>query len=94
MGVRTPVPYLSRTDLDTSIGFRLGRYPRFVSISSLDRNRRRDTNWDYYVAVTHSMTPRVSTRAFFRYVDANNRNDIFQYDRAISGVNLLFTQYF
>jgi tetratricopeptide (TPR) repeat protein len=93
-GLRTPVPFLPKTDFDTSAGFRWGSYPRFTSLSSLDRSRRFDNNWDYYVALTHRITPRVSTRAFYRLINANNRNDFFQYDRHLAGLQLLFTQYF
>ena len=94
VGLHLPVPYLQKTDLDTSAGFKWGGYPRFESLSSLDRSRRVDNNWDYYLALTYRVTPRVSTRGFYRYINANNRNDFFQYDRQIGGVQLLFTQYF
>lgn len=94
IGLHVPVPYVQKTDLDTSAGFRWGEYPRFVSLSALDPATRVDNNWDYYVAVTHRISPRFSTRVFYRYINANNRNDFYQYDRQIGGVQLLFTKYF
>jgi hypothetical protein len=94
IGLRTPMPFLPKTDFDTSAGFRWGSYPKFESLSSLDRAQRYDNNWDYYVALTHRITPRLSTRIFYRLINANNRNDFFQYDRHLTGIQLLFTQYF
>jgi len=94
VGLRTPVPYVPKTDFDTSMGFRLGRYPRFNSLSSTEPERREDTNWDYYVSLTHRIAPRLSVRTFFRYVNANNPNDVYQYDRHVGGVQMIFTQYF
>jgi len=94
VGLHVPVPNVEKTDLDTSAGLRWGDYPHFESLSALDPNQRRDANWDIYVAVTHRFTPRLSTRAFYRFINANNRNDFFQYDRNITGLQLLFTQYF
>ena len=93
LGFHSPVPRVSKTDLDTSVGFRWGEYPRFVSLSSLDRATRVDNNWDFYVAFTHHITPRLATRLFYRQANANNRNDFFEYDRHVAGVQVLFTQY-
>jgi len=94
LGFHTPVLLVAKTDLDVSGGFGLGTYPDFSPLSSLDPTRREDTNWDLYTGLTYSWTPQVATRAFYRYINANNRNDIFQYDRHIAGVQLLFSQYF
>lgn len=94
VGGQVPLPYVPRTDLDTSLGFRWAQYPRFESLTSLDPNQRLDNNWDWYVSLTHRIRPRLSTRVFYRYINANNRNDVFQYDRHIAGVQVLFTQYF
>ena len=94
IGAHTPVPYVPKTDFDISAGFRWAHYPRFTSLSSLDTARRLDNNWDLYTALTYRITPRLSTRVFYRYTNANNRNDFFQYGRHIGGIQLLFTQYF
>jgi hypothetical protein len=94
VGLHVPVPLLARTDLDTSVSFRWMEYPRFESISRLDPNQRLDNTWEYYVALSHRITPRVLTRAFYRYINANNRNDFYQYDRHVGGTQLLFTQYY
>ena len=94
LGAHTPLPFLPQTDLDVSGGFRLGAYPRFASLSNADATRRRDHHWDLYTAVTHYWTSRVATRASYRLINSNNRNDFFQYDRHIAGIELLFSQAF
>lgn len=94
IGLRVPVPFIEKTDFDTSAGLRVGAYPHFISLSSRDLTKRRDNNWDYYVALTHRFNPRLSGRVFYRYINANNRNDFFQYDRHVGGMQLLFTRYF
>ncbi|MCI0564514.1 MAG: tetratricopeptide repeat protein [Nitrososphaera sp.] len=94
IGLHVPVSWIHRTDLDTSGGFNFGEYPRFESLSRLDPNQRLDNNWDYYLSLTYRLTPRMSIRTFYRYINANNRNDFYQYDRQITGVHYLFTQYF
>ena len=94
LGVHSPVPYVPKTDLDANIAFQFGNYPRFSSLSALDPIQRVDNNWNTYLALTYRLAPRVSTRVFWRYINANNRNDFFQYDRQVAGVQLLFTQYF
>lgn len=94
LGLHLPVPYVPRTDLDLSGSLRLARYPRFVSLSPLDPERRRDTTWELAAALTHYVTRRLALRVSYRYVNANNRNDFFQHDRHIGGLQALFTQYF
>jgi hypothetical protein len=84
------LPLTRRIEADASVGFSWGRYPRFSSLSTLDLERRRDTDWDFYVALTRPLTPRLSGRLFYRLTDAGNRNDFFEYARHISGVQVLF----
>ena len=94
IGVHTPLPVLARAELDVSGGFRFGHYPRFTSLSALDPDRREDTVWDLLTALTYSWTPRLATRVSYRFINANNRNDLFQYDRHLAGIQLLFKQSF
>ncbi len=94
LGVHTPVPVVPQTDFDLSGGFVFGTYPDFSPLSSLDVTRREDTNWDLYTSLTYYWTPHIGTRAFYRYVNANNRNDIFQYDRQIGGVQVVYSYSF
>ncbi len=98
VGVHTPlwprIPVLLRTDVDVSVGFQWARYPRFTSLSSLDPTRRRDLTWDLYVGFTHHLTPNWDIRAYYRLINADNRNDFFQYDRQIGGVQVIFTKSF
>lgn len=87
-GFRTP---LGRDiTLDCSVGFRWNRYPRFDSLSSTELTRRRDSIRDYYVGLTYPLKPRLASRLFYRFVDSENRNDLFEYERHLAGVQLLF----
>ena len=94
LGAHTPVPFVKQTDFDVSGTFRFGTYPRFTSLSSLDPERREDTNWILSVSVTHYWTARLATRLFYDFITAKNRNDFFQYDRHLTGIQLLFSQSF
>jgi tetratricopeptide (TPR) repeat protein len=95
LGLHVPVPFTSKLDLDTSAGFNWGEYPDFQSLDpDLEPNQRLDNNWDLYTALTYRIRPRTSLRLFYRYVNANNENDFYQYDRHIGGLQLLFTQHF
>lgn len=91
IGIHGPVPRLSRTDLDVSMGFQWGKYPRFVAISSLDTERRRDARFDVYTALTYHWSEQVATRASYRFIDNENRNDLFERTRHIAGVEVLFS---
>lgn len=90
VGIHTPLVW--RTDADVSTGLQWNVYPHFSSLSALDPERRRDTNWDLAVAVTHHLTAQVGVRLQYRWVNALNRNDLFEYDRHVAGLHVLFTQ--
>lgn len=90
IGIHTPLPWFNRVEADLATGFRWNKYPRFSSLSTLDTARRLDTVWDFYMGLTYPVNPKLSTRVFYRFVDAKNRNDFFEYDRHVSGVQLLF----
>ena len=84
-------PLVWKTDLDFSAGFEFNTYPRFSSLSSLDGDRRRDMNWDLYAAITHNIRPNLGVRGFYRFINAENRNGFFEYDRHIGGAQVIFT---
>ena len=88
LGVHIPVT--GKLEADASAGFSWNRYPRFDSISALDRSRRRDASWDLYASLTYPLNPRLSSRTFYRFVRAENQNDFFEYDRHLFGVEFLF----
>jgi len=88
VGLHTPLT--SRLAADAAVGFAWNRYPRFSSLSNLDLARRRDTDWDFYVGLSRSITPRLFGRFFYRFITARNRNDFFEYDRHLTGVELNF----
>ena len=91
VGAHTPMPFLPKTDFDVSLGFDLGTYPKFVSLSSLDTTRRRDVRWDVYAAFTHYWKPNLATRASYRYINADNRNDFFDRTRHVAGLEMVFS---
>lgn len=88
-GFHTPVPHIPRTDLDVYGSFTWKRYPDFVSISADDPRRRADKNWSFYSALTRRITDEMAVRVFYQWVNADNRNDFFQYDRHIWGIEVL-----
>jgi hypothetical protein len=90
VGVHTPVPWVSKTDFDLSTGFQWGRYPKFDSVSTLDNERRRDARFDVYTAVTYHWNVHWATRALYRFINNDNRNDFFDRTRHIAGVEVLF----
>ena len=90
VGIHTPVPWVAKTDLDLSTGFQWGRYPKFDSVSTLDNARRRDARFDVYTAVTYHWNKHWATRALYRFINNDNRNDFFDRTRHIAGVEVLF----
>lgn len=92
VGIHTPV--MRKTELDVSGGLQFATYPRFTSLSTLDTNRRRDLEWDLYSGLTYYLTPRLGLRVFYRYINSDNRNGFFEYDRHIGGAQLIFAQSF
>ena len=89
MGIHTPVPGLRKTDLDISTGFEWGTYPRFVSRSPLDTARRRDGRFDVYTALTYHWNKHLATRALYRFINNDNRNDFFDRTRHLAGVEVI-----
>jgi hypothetical protein len=90
VGVHAPVPWMSKTDVDLSTGFQWGRYPKFDAVSTLDSERRRDARFDVYTAVTYHWNKHLATRALYRFINNDNRNDFFDRTRHIAGVEVLF----
>ncbi len=80
-----------RTGLDVSGGLRFGGYPNFSSLSAGDVSRRRDTEGDLYVSLTHQLTRRTAVHGFYRYANSVNQNNFFDYERHIGGVELVVT---
>jgi len=89
IGIFTVVDFLPKTEWELSTGFDWGRYPRFVSLSSLDPTRRRDARVDVYTAATHHWTTSLATRVLYQFIQHDNRNDFFDRTRHIAGVELL-----
>ena len=89
IGIFTVVDFLPKTEWELSTGFDWGRYPRFVSVSSLDPTRRRDARFDVYTAATHHWTKSLATRVLYQFIQNDNRSDFFDRTRHVAGVELL-----
>lgn len=83
-------PFWKKLALDGAVGFRWNKYPRFSSLSTLDLERRQDTVLDFYMGLTYPINPRLAGRISYRFVDAENRNDFYEYKRHVAGVQFLF----
>ncbi len=90
--VHTPVFW--RTDLDVSVGFQYEDYPDFVSLSSLDTDQRRDYRYDTLASLTHYLTRDIAIRVFYRYINTQNDNSFYEYDRHIGGGQVVFSKSF
>ena len=91
VGVHTPFYFCKKTDLDVSSGFDWGTYPDFVSLSTLDTTERHDKRWDVYAGLTHHWKPRLATRVFYRFINSENDNDLYDRSRHITGVEAIFS---
>ena len=91
IGVHTPVDFVKKMDCDVSGGFDFGAYPDFSSLSTLNLEERRDARWDIYSALTYHWNSRLATRSFYRWINSTNRNNFFNRDRHIAGVELIFS---
>ena len=91
VGIHTPLYFCKKTDLDVSTGFDWGTYPDFVSLSSLDTRERHDKRWDIYTGVTHHWKPNLATRVFYRFINSENDNDLFDRTRHIAGMEAIFS---
>ena len=91
IGAHTPLDRANRWDADASVGFDRGSYPEFSSLSSLEPGGRLDSRLDFYGALTHHWKPNLATRAFYRFIDSDNRNDFFDRRRQIAGVEMVFS---
>ena len=91
VGVHTPLDRTNKVDFDASVGFDRGTYPEFSSLSSLEPANRRDTRLDVYSALTYHWKPNLATRGFYRFIRSDNRNDFFDRQRHIAGVEMVFS---
>ncbi len=90
-GFHTPLFLLEDTTLDVNGSFELAEYPRFVSRSNIDTTRRRDKLWRVNTAVTRRLTSQLRTRVFYDYTLGDNNNKLFDYDRHIAGLKVLYS---
>lgn len=88
-GFHTPVA--GKLDLDVSAGLALGYYPGFSSTTARDSARRRDVNWDLYTSLTYKFSRELGVRAFYRYMNSWNQNNVFDYTRHIAGAQVVYS---
>lgn len=91
IGFHTPFLFLQKTDLDVSSGYDWGVYPDFLSASSLDTRERHDKRWDVYTGVTHHWKPGLATRVFYRFINSENDNNLFDRTRHLAGMEVIFS---
>lgn len=91
VGLHTPLPVMNKTTLDVFGEFSAGYYRHFsAQLSRLEHDNRLDHNWTLVVSLTHPLSAHWAIRTSYRYINANNKNDLFQYDRHVGGVELRF----
>lgn len=89
-GFYTPL-LIENLSLDLSASFETtNHYHYSTELFTRQVNARRDNDWSFYCRLTYELTKNWSIQAYYRYVNANNKNDIFQHDRHIGGTNLQF----
>ena len=91
VGIHTPLYFCQKTDLDVSSGFDWGTYLDFVSLSTLDFTERHDKRWDVYAGLTHHWKPKLATRIFYRFINSQNDNDLYDRTRHIAGTEVVFS---
>lgn len=88
-GLHTPL--FAGWALDLSGGFTAAHYPHFsAELVAQETLARRDENWTFLASLTRPLGRNWTFRTYYRTVNANNRNDVYQYDRQIGGVEFLF----
>jgi hypothetical protein len=88
-GLHTPL--VGKLDFDFIGSFTVNNYYHYsAALVPTEPEARRDNDWSLLFLLTYPLNPHWSVRAFYRYINANNKNDIFQYDRQIGGGELSF----
>ena len=93
LGFHTPLPKaFKKLSFDISSGLEQHFYPSFTSTSSFDESRRRDLECDLYTSLTYALTKDLSARGFYRYVNGNNQNNLYDYERQIGGIQFIYSR--
>ncbi|HXV28143.1 MAG TPA: tetratricopeptide repeat protein [bacterium] len=95
VGFRTPLcdktPILRNTTVEVIGEFTAANYYHYSNFVYFPETKSRLNNdWSLWVALTYPITKHLSIQGYYKYINANNQNDIFQYDRHIGGTALLF----
>ncbi len=89
VGFHTPL--VGELTLDTIGSFTVANYTHYsAEIAPIEPVARLNHDWSFLIRLTYPLGRHWQLRAFYRYINANNRNDIFQYDRQIGGTEVVF----
>ncbi len=91
VGVHAPLDFLGPVDFDASVGFDIGAYPDFTSLSLLDVNERQDSRLDVYSSLTYHLKSNLALRGFYRFIDSDNQNSFYKHLRHIAGGEVIFS---
>ena len=84
-------PLIKNILFDFSWSFGTGHYPHYsAEVAPAEPSARLNNDWALLTSLTFPLSDKWSLRTFYRYVNANNRNDIYQYDRHLMGTELRF----
>ena len=90
VGFHTPL-FINKLTLEATGSFVTANYPHYsAELFPIESHARLDNDWTYVVSLTYQLNRNWSFQTFFRQVNANNKNDIFQYDRLNGGAQFLF----
>lgn len=76
-----------RTQIEAGVGVERRRYD---GQDMLFLESRRDTQYDAYLNLTHSLNRKVSIRPEYRYVNSNSNIPLRDYDRHVFSINLRY----
>ncbi|GEM_PF-3142583 len=87
---RLHTPVIEKFYADFSAAYLRGDYPDFDGKIFVDVKGRRDDAWTMAVFLSRPLTKNITWRAFYRWFDTQNNNDIFAFRRDIAGCEINF----
>lgn len=79
------LPLIEKFYADIAGSYQRADYINFQGVIFTDTKRRRDDSWTLSFNLSRPLTQHLTWRAFYRYFDVQNRNDIFENNRSIAG---------
>ncbi len=84
-------PLIEKTSVDFGVSYRHANYRNFDGSLFTDSRDRQDDLVVLNAVVSRSITDNIVIRAFYRYFNTRNTNDIFENRRHISGLEVNFS---